>query len=100
MRNRLDGLFYLLRTGRRWRELPMPPAFPPWRTVFGYMHAILRDGVWESIRHQFVVMLHEDVSRDASPTAAMAERVLLAHEHGEGGASALARRFRIGLSTL
>ena len=28
------------------------------------------------------------------------ERVLLAHEGGEGGATALARRFRIGLSTV
>jgi transposase len=28
------------------------------------------------------------------------ERVLLAHEHGEAGATALARRFRIGLSTV
>src|SRR5918995_5795252 len=33
-------------------------------------------------------------------SADLRDRVLLAHEHGEGGASALARRFRIGLSTL
>ena len=33
-------------------------------------------------------------------SADLRNRVLLAHEHGEGGATALARRFRIGLSTL
>ena len=33
-------------------------------------------------------------------SADLRDRMLLAHEHGEGGASALARRFRIGLSTL
>jgi putative transposase len=33
MRNLLDGLFYLVRTGCQWRHLPPPPAFPPWRTV-------------------------------------------------------------------
>ncbi len=33
-------------------------------------------------------------------SADLRARVLLAHEHGEGGATALARRFRIGLSTL
>ena len=33
MRRLLDGLFYLVRTGRQWRHLPPPPAFPPWRTV-------------------------------------------------------------------
>src|SRR3712207_294601 len=35
----LDGLFFLVRTGRQWRHLPPPPAFPPWRTVYGYMRA-------------------------------------------------------------
>ena len=59
MRNLLDGLFYLVRTGCQWRHLPPPPAFPPWRTVYGYMRAFLRGGVWESIRHHFVVMLRE-----------------------------------------
>ena len=45
MRRLLDGLFYLVRTGCQWRHLPPPPAFPPWRTVSGYMRAVLRDGV-------------------------------------------------------
>src|SRR5690349_4779791 len=71
MRRLLDGLFYLLRTGCQWRHLPPPPAFPPWRTVYGYMRAFLRDGVWESIRHHFVVMLREGGGREASPTAAI-----------------------------
>jgi transposase len=35
IRNLLDGLFYLVRTGCQWRHLPPPPAFPPWRTVYG-----------------------------------------------------------------
>jgi putative transposase len=71
MRNLLDGLFYLVRTGCQWRHLPPPPAFPPWRTVYGYMRGFLRDGVWESIRHHIVVMLREGVGREASPTAAI-----------------------------
>src|SRR3954454_24515821 len=33
MRKLLDGVFYLVRTGRHWRHLPPPPAVPPWRTV-------------------------------------------------------------------
>ena len=71
MRNLLDGLFYLVRTGCQWRHLPSPPAFPPWRTVYGYMRAFLAAGVWESIRHRFVVMLREGAGREASPTAAI-----------------------------
>src|SRR3712207_2118359 len=71
MRRLLDGLLYLVRTGCQWRHLPPPPAFPPWPTVYGYMRAFLRDGVWESIRHRFVVMLREGAGREASPTAAI-----------------------------
>src|SRR3954454_22889635 len=67
----LDGLFYLVRTGCQWRHLPPPPDFPPWRTVYGYMRAFLRDGVWESIRHRFVVLLREGAGREASPSAAV-----------------------------
>ena len=52
-----------------WRHLPPPPAFPPWRTVYGYMRVFLRKGVWESIRHHFVVMLREGAGREPSPTA-------------------------------
>ena len=71
IRNLLDGLFYLVRTGCQWRHPPPPPAFPPWRTVYGYMRAFLAAGVWESIRHPFVVMLREGAGRESSPTAAV-----------------------------
>jgi putative transposase len=73
IRNLLDGLFYLVRTGCQWRHLPPPPAVPPWRTVYGYLRAFLRDGVWESIRHHLVVMLREGAGRQASPTAAIVD---------------------------
>ena len=73
IRNLLDGLFYVLRTGCQWRHLPPPPAFPPWRTVYGYMRAFLAAGVWESMRHQFVIMLREDTGREASPTVAVVD---------------------------
>ena len=59
MRLLLDGLFYLVRTGCQWRHLPPPPAFPPWRTIYGYMRAFADAGVWETIRHHLVVMLRE-----------------------------------------
>ena len=69
IRDVLDAVFYLLRTGCQWRHLPPPPAFPPWRTVYGYLRAFLRDGVWEGIRHPFLIMLREGAGREASPTA-------------------------------
>jgi putative transposase len=71
MRQLLDGLFYVVRTGCQWRHLPPPPAFPPRPTVYGYFRAFLAAGVWESMRHQLVMMLREQAGREASPTAAI-----------------------------
>src|SRR3977135_2223361 len=34
LREVLDGLFHVLRTGCQWRHLPT--AYPPWPTVYGY----------------------------------------------------------------
>jgi len=71
MRRLLDSLFYLLRTGCQWRHLPPPPAFLPWPTVYGYFRAFLSAGVWESMRHQLVVLLREAAGREPSLTAAI-----------------------------
>jgi putative transposase len=73
MRRLLDGLFYLVRTGCQWRHLPPPPAFPPWRTIYGYMRAFADAGVWESIRHHLVVMLREREGREPSPSAVIVD---------------------------
>ena len=71
MRRLLDGLFYVVRTGYQWRHLPLPPAFPPWQTVYRYFRAFLEAGVWEAIRHHLLTMLREQEGREASPTAAI-----------------------------
>src|SRR3954449_12966898 len=57
----------------QWRHLPPPPAFPPWRTVYGYMRAFADAGVWESIRHHLVVMLRERDGEKPSPSAAIVD---------------------------
>src|SRR3954465_15121734 len=59
MRRMLDGLFYVVRTGCQWRHLPPPPAFPPWRTVYGCFRGFIEASVWESMRHHLVTALRE-----------------------------------------
>ncbi len=51
MRRMLDSLLCMLGTGCQWRQLPPPPAFLPWPTVYGYLRALLDAGVWESVAH-------------------------------------------------
>ena len=63
----LDGLFYLLRTGCQWRQLPSD--FPPWQTVYGWFARWRDDGTLERINHALVKQDRKRVGRQASPAA-------------------------------
>ena len=71
MRQLLDGLFYVVRTGCQWRHLPPPPSFPPWPTVYRYFRTFLQAGVWETMRHHLLTLLREQEGREPSPTVAI-----------------------------
>ena len=71
MRQMMDGLFDVVRTGCQWRPLPPPPAFAPWQTVYGYFRLFLAAGVWETIRHYLVTARRESEGREVSPSAAI-----------------------------
>jgi putative transposase len=93
MRRLLDGLFYLVHTGCQWRHLPPPPAFPPWPTVYSYLRAFERAGVWETIRHRFLTMLREQEGREHSPTATIIDtQSVKTTEKGALGATTPPRR--------
>lgn len=47
MRDIINAIFYLTRTGCAWRYLPS--EFPPWRTVYDYFRLLTREGVWRKI---------------------------------------------------
>ena len=70
MREALNAIFYLLRTGCPWRYLPRD-GFPPRSTVYNIFRNFQRDGVWDAIWQRLHMDLREDVEREASPTAAI-----------------------------
>ena len=70
MREALNAIFYLLRTGCPWRYLPRD-GFPPRSTVYNIFRNFQRDGVWDAIWQRLHMDLREDVEREASPTAAV-----------------------------
>lgn len=46
----IDAIFYLLRTGCQWRQLPR--EFPTWGTVYWYFRSWQRAGVWVRLQRE------------------------------------------------
>ena len=65
----LDAIFYLVRGGIAWAQLPR--EFPPHQTVYGAYRRWVRDGSWGRIHDALrdLVRLYE--GRDPGPTAAI-----------------------------
>lgn len=67
MRELLNGIFYVLRGGVAWRQ--MPKDLPPWQTVYRWFSAFRDTGLFETINHALVTLGRELFGREASPTA-------------------------------
>ena len=70
MREAVNTILYLLRTGCPWRYLPRD-SFPPRLTVYNIFRKLHRDGVWASIWAELHMALRERMGREASPSAAV-----------------------------
>jgi|SRR5665213_1536772 transposase len=65
----VNGVMYVLSTGCQWRALPKD--LPPRSTVYDYFDLWSWDGTLDRIHHALYVKCREQVSHDASPTAAI-----------------------------
>ena len=63
----LNALFYVLRTGCQWHELP--DSFPPWQTIYAYHRRFCKHGVWEKLNTVLRIRLRLRRQRNASPSA-------------------------------
>jgi transposase len=66
-RDVLDAIFYVLRTGCQWRQLPHD--FPPWGTVASQFCRWRRAGVWERLHHALHARARRHAGRGPRPTA-------------------------------
>lgn len=69
MREVLNAIFYLLRSGCAWRM--MPHDFPPWQTVYGYFRTWRMEGRWEKINDALREAVRSQAGRELQPSAAI-----------------------------
>ena len=70
MRQAMNAILYLLRTGCPWRYLPRD-GFPPRSTVYNIFRRFQAEGRWEAIWAELHMSLRERLGREASPSAAV-----------------------------
>lgn len=69
MREVMNALFYLDRTGAQWRALPHD--FPPWSTVWSYFRIWRNDGTWERMHTALREQVRVKQGREPTPSAAI-----------------------------
>src|SRR5918993_4943144 len=71
LREILDAIFYVLRSGCQWRLLPHD--FPPWKTVHHYFRSWRLDGTWERMHSALRKRVRVRLNRNPQPSAAIAD---------------------------
>ncbi len=71
MREVVNGILYLARTGCSWRQLPHD--FPPWGTVHWYYRCFRLDGTWQKIHDALRDKVRVSAGRKKSPSAAIVD---------------------------
>jgi len=71
LREILNAVFYLLKTGCQWRLLPHD--FPRWPTVYWYFRTWRMDGIWERINRSLRERLRVRLKRDPQPSAGVVD---------------------------
>jgi putative transposase len=69
MREMMNAIFYVLRSGCAWRLLP--EHFPPHQTTYRWFVRFRDGGLWEGMNHHLTMLDRERVGREASPSAAV-----------------------------
>ena len=69
MREILNALCYVVRSGGAWRLLPHD--LPHWRTVYGYFRAFRAAGVWKHLHDALRAQVRRAGGRKPTPSAAI-----------------------------
>jgi putative transposase len=102
LREILNALRYLARTGCGWRMLPKD--FPPWQTVYWWFRLLVRRLLFQTIHDVALMIDRERAGREASPSAGVVDsqtvKAPAARERGyDAGKKVSGRKRHIAVDT-
>jgi putative transposase len=71
LREILNAIFYLVRSGCSWRLLPHD--FPPWRSVYHYFRQFRLDGTWARVHAALRQRVRVRLNRNPQPSAGIVD---------------------------
>ena len=85
IREVINGILYLNRTGCSWRMLPHD--LPPWGTVHYYYRCFRLQGIWQDIHDRLREQVRVDAGKEKTPSAAIidSQSVKTAEKGGAAG---------------
>ena len=66
LRDVVDGIFWMLRTGSQWRNLP--EKFPKWQVVYYYYRKWQRDGVLRNLTWKLNALFRKQKLKEPTPS--------------------------------
>ena len=96
MREVINGILYLNRSGCSWRMLPN--EFPPWGTVHYYYRRFRLDGSWKTIHDKLREKVRRKAGRKPTPSAGILDsQSIKTNAPQKGGATVTTRARRLSV---